>query len=71
MVAGTDAGIPDPVIDAVNAVETARQQWRVLAGRHRVPVAVIEVVCSDAQVHRRRLEHRSRSSTGSAATGCP
>ncbi|MFD4874443.1 AAA family ATPase [Streptomyces sp. NPDC058420] len=52
------------IIDAVNAVEAARQQWRALAGRHQVPVAVIEVLCSDIQVHRQRLEHRSRSIVG-------
>ncbi|MEU3412235.1 AAA family ATPase [Streptomyces sp. NPDC006658] len=52
------------IIDAVNAVEAARQQWRALADRRQVPVAFIEVVCSDAQVHRRRLERRSRSIVG-------
>ncbi|MFE2066287.1 AAA family ATPase [Streptomyces sp. NPDC059467] len=52
------------IIDAVNAVEAARQQWRALASRHQVPVAVIEVMCSDAQVHRRRLERRTRSIVG-------
>ncbi|MER5900152.1 AAA family ATPase [Streptomyces mirabilis] len=30
------------VIDAVNAVEAARRQWRALADRHRVSVAFIE-----------------------------
>ncbi|MFD9277901.1 AAA family ATPase [Streptomyces mirabilis] len=52
------------VIDAVNAVEAARRQWRALADRHRVSVAFIEVVCSDWRVHRRRLEHRSRGIAG-------
>ncbi|MET7894538.1 AAA family ATPase [Streptomyces mirabilis] len=52
------------VIDAVNAVEAARRQWRALADRHRVSVAFIEVVCSDWRVHRRRLEHRSRGIVG-------
>lgn len=52
------------IIDAVNAVEAARQQWRALAARRQVPVAVIEVVCSDIQVHRRRLERRSRNIVG-------
>ncbi|MGW2954902.1 AAA family ATPase [Streptomyces eurythermus] len=52
------------IIDAVNAVEAARQQWRTLADRHRVPVAFIEVVCSDLRVHQQRLERRSRSIEG-------
>lgn len=49
---------------AVNAVEAAREQWRSLAGRHNVPVAFIEVVCSGPVVHRRRLEGRSRGIEG-------
>jgi predicted kinase len=43
------------IVDAVNAVEPARQQWRALASRHRVRLAVIEVVCSSPELHRRRL----------------
>lgn len=52
------------IVDAVNAVEAAREQWRSLADRHGVPVAFIEVVCSDPLVHRRRLEGRSRGIDG-------
>ncbi|MFC9330711.1 AAA family ATPase [Kitasatospora sp. NPDC057015] len=52
------------VVDAVNAVEVARRQWRELALRHDVPVAFVEVVCSDPVVHRRRLEGRSRGIEG-------
>lgn len=52
------------IIDAVNAVKEAREQWRLLAARHGVPVVFIEVVCSDASVHRRRLEGRSRGIEG-------
>ena len=52
------------VVDAVNAVEEAREQWRSLAGRHGVPVAFIEVVCSDPVLHRMRLEERSRDIAG-------
>ena len=54
----------DTIVDAVNAVEPARQQWQVLAGRRGVPVAFIEVVCSDPAVHRHRLEHRRRDIEG-------
>ncbi|MEV7401877.1 AAA family ATPase [Streptomyces sp. NPDC091267] len=52
------------IADAVNAVEAAREQWRSLAGRHGVPVAFMEVVCSDPVVHRQRLEGRSRGIEG-------
>ncbi|MGW9135208.1 AAA family ATPase [Streptomyces sp. NPDC055681] len=52
------------IVDAVNAVEAAREQWRSLAERHGVSVVFIEVVCSDSVVHRRRLECRSRDIEG-------
>lgn len=52
------------IIDAVNAVQGARRQWRALAGRHRVPIAFIEVVCSNSRLHRQRLECRSRDIEG-------
>jgi predicted kinase len=52
------------IVDAVNAIEAARWQWRTLAGRHGVPVAFVEVVCSDPVLHRRRLEGRSRGIEG-------
>lgn len=56
----------DVIVDAVNAVEAARGQWRALAVRHATPLAVVEVVCSDPGVHRRRLEGRSRGIEGFA-----
>ncbi|MET9768791.1 ATP-binding protein [Streptomyces sp. NPDC006415] len=52
------------IIDAVNAAEEARAQWRSLASRRGVPVVFIEVVCSDPVVHRRRFEGRSRGIEG-------
>jgi predicted kinase len=52
------------VVDAVNAVEPARQQWRELSRRSGVPVLFVEVVCSDAGEHRRRLEARRRDLPG-------
>lgn len=54
------------IVDAVNAVEAARGQWRSLAARRGVPKVFIEVVCSDPLVHRRRLEERSRGIEGFA-----
>ena len=52
------------IVDAVNAVEEARWQWRSLADGHGVPLVFIEVACSDPVVHRRRLESRSRDIEG-------
>ncbi len=47
------------VVDAVNAVEAARQTWRDLAARTHKPLRIIEVICSDTAEHRRRVEARS------------
>jgi predicted kinase len=49
------------IVDAVNAVEPARLQWRALAERMKVEIKVIEVICSDAGLHRSRLENRVRN----------
>jgi predicted kinase len=46
------------IVDAVNDVEAARRQWRDLAGRQDVALRFVEVVCSDPDLHRRRLEGR-------------
>lgn len=48
------------VVDAVNPVAPAREQWVKLAARHSVPVVFVEVGCSDRAVHRTRLEERRR-----------
>ncbi|HYH31105.1 MAG TPA: AAA family ATPase [Pseudonocardia sp.] len=53
------AGVP-VVVDAVNAVTPARARWRALGERRGVPRAVVEVTCSDPDVHRARLEGRRR-----------
>jgi predicted kinase len=49
------------IVDAVNAVEPARLQWRDLAARADVELRVIEVICSDQQLHKERLEKRVRN----------
>ena len=46
------------IVDAVNAVEAARQTWRDLAARTQKPLRIIEVICSDSTEHRRRVETR-------------
>jgi predicted kinase len=47
------------VIDAVNAVEPARDQWVKLAARQEATLRFLEVVCSDPEVHRERLAARA------------
>ncbi len=48
------------IVDAVNAVAPARDQWVMLGDRIGVEVRFIETFCSDAAVHRQRLEERRR-----------
>lgn len=54
----------DVIIDAVNGVEPAREQWRQLAERMGSVLQFIEVRCSDEREHRRRLETRERGIEG-------
>ncbi len=49
------------VVDAVNAVAPAREQWVALGARLGEPVRFIEVVCSDPEVHRARIESWRKS----------
>jgi predicted kinase len=49
------------IIDAVNAVAPAREQWVNLAARSNDRLKFIEVVCSDLDLHRSRLEARERN----------
>ncbi|AAT88639.1 conserved hypothetical protein [Leifsonia xyli subsp. xyli str. CTCB07] len=47
------------IVDAVNAVEPARLQWKALAERCDVKLRVIETVCSDEKLHDERLSDRT------------
>jgi len=49
------------LVDAVNAVAPAREQWVNLAARLGEPIRFIEVVCSDPDLHRERIESWRRS----------
>lgn len=49
------------IVDAVNAVNPAREQWVNLAARVKEPLRFIEVICSDPALHRERIENRERS----------
>lgn len=55
------------IVDAVNDAEMAREQWRALAERQGVPLRFVEVICSDPQLHRRRLEERRDNDIAGAA----
>jgi len=59
----------DPVIDAVNSVEQAREMWRALARKHRAPLRVIECLVSDPAVHAARLTSRERGLALAEPTG--
>jgi predicted kinase len=54
------------IADAVNPVEAPRAAWRNLAIRHRAQLKIIECVCADEAVHRRRVETRRRNIDGMA-----
>ncbi|WP_181408428.1 ATP-binding protein [Schumannella sp. 10F1B-5-1] len=48
------------IVDAVNAVAPAREQWVHLAARRGVELRFVAVECSDPELHRSRLEARER-----------
>lgn len=48
------------IVDAVNAVEPAKDLWRRLAAKHGTPLRIIECCCSDETLHRERLRARRR-----------
>ena len=60
IVLGTGGSI---IVDAVNAVDPAREQWTRLAAKHGEQLRFIEVVCSDEELHRERFEARDRHLT--------
>lgn len=52
------------IADAVNSLRVAREMWRRAARHAGEPVRVIEIVCSDVDLHRRRLADRVRGIDG-------
>lgn len=52
------------VADSVNPIGTTRRAWREVAGQAAVGFVEIEVICSDAQEHRRRVESRASDILG-------
>ncbi|GAB2446946.1 AAA family ATPase [Nocardioides hungaricus] len=54
----------DVVVDAVNDVEPARDQWRSLSAEVGQAIVFVEVFCSDEQEHQIRLASRRRGIDG-------
>lgn len=52
------------VADSVNPLAITRRAWRDVAAQAAVHFVEIEVICSDLQEHRRRLESRVSDITG-------
>jgi predicted kinase len=52
------------IIDAVNPIEAPRAAWRELAAKYRADLKIIECVCADQAIHRRRIEARIRNIEG-------
>jgi predicted kinase len=52
------------IADAVNPVEAPRAAWRNLATKYRADLKIIECVCADETIHRRRIEARVRDIAG-------
>jgi predicted kinase len=46
------------VTDAVNSLELARDGWRAVASETDTQVRFVQVICSDVDEHRRRVEAR-------------
>jgi predicted kinase len=44
------------VVDGTNAIEAAREPWRAVAARVQAQLVIVEVVCTDLNEHRRRVE---------------
>lgn len=52
------------ITDSVSSLEVARDMWRRAAAGADSRLSVIEVICSDEDVHRQRLAERSRDIEG-------
>ncbi|WP_321490773.1 ATP-binding protein [uncultured Hyphomonas sp.] len=52
------------IADAVNAVEAARQGWRDVVGKSGADIVEIEILCSDVEENRIRLQTRDTGIAG-------
>ena len=64
-VAADNLGLGRPVVaDSCNPIELTRRDWEKVATEQRVPFVNIEVVCSDEEEHRTRVESRASEVAG-------
>lgn len=57
--ASSNLGLGRPVVaDCVNPVAESRAAWRAVAARAGAQLVEVELVCSDPEEHRRRVEER-------------
>lgn len=54
------------IADSVNPIELTREAWLAVAARAKVEMVDVEIVCSDPEEHRRRVETRSTDIPGLA-----
>ena len=52
------------IVDAVNPIELTRDYWRKLAKRLAIRLVEIQIVCSDKNEHRNRVESRVADISG-------
>jgi predicted kinase len=52
------------IVDAVNPIEAPRAGWRSLAAKYHADLKIIECICANEAVHRRRIEARIRNIEG-------
>jgi predicted kinase len=52
------------IADCVNPWPLTRSEWQAVANRARVRAVNVEIICSDADQHRRRVESRSADIAG-------
>ncbi len=52
------------ITDSVSSLKVARNMWRQAAARAGSGLAIVEVICSDENVHRQRLASRQRDIPG-------
>lgn len=57
------------VADCVNPLAITRSAWRAAAARAGAPCLEVEVVCSDPEEHRRRIERREADLPGHRLPG--
>lgn len=52
------------VVDSVNPIEITRKAWRDVAISANAPFVEIEIICSDQEEHRKRVESRQTDVSG-------